>query len=108
VSAVDERMAPAEAGGNGPRCLAKVPVAELIEVEASAPYSVHGLVLCGLPAAGYWAGRCPCGHVRDAWLCGPHAELAGQSGCRACRELPEGAHDCPLPGVSRSTPERSS
>jgi hypothetical protein len=98
VSAVDERTAPAETGTGGRRCSAMIPL-EL--------WGAPVLVRCPAPAAGHWAGRCPCGHVRDGWLCEPHAEMAGDGGCRACLELAEGAHDCPLP-VSRSTPERSS
>lgn len=67
-----------------------------------APLAAYGLVKCGLPAAGYYQGRCPCGHVRDGWLCEGHAERAGDGGCRACIDLAEDPHDCPLP-LSRVT-----
>ena len=99
MSAVDERTAPAGTVTGVPRCSALIPL-EL--------WGAPVLVRCPKPADGWWQGRCPCGHVRDAWLCEPHAELVARSGCRTCRELPEGAHDCLLLDVSRVTPGAAS
>lgn len=87
-----------------PRCSAIVPVSALLDAEPGVEFL--GMVACGLPSVGRFAGRCPCGHVRSAWLCEPHAALAGEGGCRACRELAEGAHDCALT-VERVTGGRS-
>lgn len=84
-----------------PRCSVMVAVADLISLPA--PLAPFGLVPCALPAAGWYAGQCPCRHVRDGWLCEVHAEMAGEGGCRACVELAEDPHDCPLP-LSRVTP----
>ena len=95
MSAADERTAQAGAATGVPRCSAMIPLE---------PWGAPVLARCPEPAGGVWQGRCPCGHIRDAWLCEPHAALAARSGCRACRELPGGAHDCPLPDVSRVTP----
>ena len=72
-----------------------VSVADLID--ATELFAPLGLVRCALPATGYWAGECPCGHVRDGWMCKVHAEMAGEGGCRACVELEDRPHDCPLP-----------
>jgi hypothetical protein len=77
-----------------PRCSAIVPVSALLDSRPGVEFL--GMVECGLPAAGRIIGRCPHGHVRDGWLCEPHAALAGEGGCRACRELEDGAHDCAL------------
>jgi hypothetical protein len=106
VSAVGERTAQAPAVTGVPRCSVTVPVSALLDPAAGAEFI--GTVLCGLPAVMRFTGRCPCGHVRDGWLCEPHAAMIAEGGCRACREAAEGAHDCPLLDVSRSTPERSS
>jgi hypothetical protein len=76
-----------------PRCSVMIPL-EL--------WSAPVLVQCPEPAVGYWTGRCPCGHVRDGWLCEVHAALSGEGGCRACLELADGPHNCPL-RVSRVT-----
>ena len=102
MSAVDERTAQAEAGTGVPRCSAIVPVSALLEDEPGAEFL--GMVACGLLAVGRFVGCCLCGHVRDGWLCESHSALAFEGGCRACRELADGAHDCPLLDVSRSAP----
>jgi hypothetical protein len=99
VSAAGERLAQAAAGTGVLRCSVVVPV------PFGSPPPV--LIPCPRLADGFWQGRCPCGHVRDGWLCGVHAAMAGDGGCRACLELAEGPHDCPLP-VSRITPEKAS
>jgi hypothetical protein len=99
MTATDERTGTADAGV--PRCSAMVPV-EL--VLGPSPLLVpSGLVACGLAADGWWQGSCPCGHVRDGWLCAFHGEQASDGGCRACLEDADNPHDCPLP-VSRLTP----
>ena len=77
-----------------PRCSAIVPVSALLDAEPGVEFL--GMVGCGLPAVVRIIGRCPHGHVRDGWLCEPHAALAGEGGWRACRELEDGAHDCAL------------
>lgn len=94
MTAIDERTAETVAGAGVPRCSAVVPVTALLD-RMTGPECI-GTVLCGLPAAVHLVGRCPCGHVRDGWLCKPHAALAGNGGCRACLELETGAHDCRL------------
>jgi hypothetical protein len=94
MTAVDERTAETTAGVGVPRCSAMVPVSALLDPVAGVEFV--GTVPCGLPAITRLTGRCRCGHVRDGWLCETHAPMAGNSGCRACLELAEGAHDCPL------------
>jgi hypothetical protein len=84
-----------------PRCSVMVAVSDLLD--ATAFFAPVGLVLCGLPAVGYWQGKCPCGHVRDGWMCEVHAEGPGDGGCLACLEVPGDSHKCPLP-LSRVTP----
>lgn len=82
-----------------PRCMAMVPVADLAGLpEFLLPF---GLVKCGLPAAGWWQGVCPCGHVRDGWRCEPHEDTFG--GCLACLQDADNPHECPLP-MTRVTP----
>jgi hypothetical protein len=98
VSVLEEQRRETAAGAL--RCSAMVPVEEIM---AAVPLIIPGLIPCGLPADGWYQGRCPCGHVRDGWLCGFHGARAGDGGCRACLELADGPHDCPLP-VSRVTP----
>lgn len=80
---------PAElAPGGKPRCSVLVPL-DL--------WSAPALVRCPFPAVGHWRGVCACGHPREGDLCGAHAAVAGDGGCRACLELEDGAHDCALP-----------
>ena len=79
---------PAQAPEGKPRCSVLIPV----EV-----WSAPALVRCPFPADGRWLGVCACGHVREGDLCGGHAQDAAGGGCRACLELEEGAHECPLP-----------
>lgn len=94
MTAIDERTAQTTTGTGGPRCSALVPVSALIEARPGAEFL--GTVPCGFPAAARFVGCCRCGHVRDGWLCEPHAALARNGGCRACLEAETGAHDCPL------------
>lgn len=105
MTAVDERTGLAATSTGLPFCSAMVPVEDIIGPSPS--LIPLGLVRCGLAADGWYQGRCPCGHVRDGWLCGFHAEQAGDGGCRACLELEDSPHQCPLP-VSRVTPGGSS
>lgn len=60
------------------------------------PPAAVELMRCPEPPVGRFLGRCPCGHVRDGWLCGEHAEMLALSGCRACIEDEDRPHDCPL------------
>jgi hypothetical protein len=94
MTAINGRTTEAAAGAGVPGCSALVPVTAALAVPPWA--ELLGMVACGLPAVVRVAGRCPCGHARDGWLCEPHAALARQGGCRACLELEAGAHDCPL------------
>lgn len=98
MTAIDDRTAETPPASWLPRCSALVPVFDLIDPVAGVGFV--GTVLCGLPSVARYIGRCRCrpGHVRDAWLCGPHTQIAGEHGCRACLELKEGAHDCLLVG----------
>jgi hypothetical protein len=97
MTAVDERTAET-ATAWVPRCSALVPVTAVAPGSAwiGVGFELVGVVACGLPAVVHLVGCCPCGHVRDGWLCEVHAPMAGNGGCRACLELEEGAHDCPL------------
>lgn len=94
MTATDERTAETATAPGVPRCSVIVPVSALPGAEPGAGFL--GMAACGLPAAVRIIGRCRCGHVRDGWLCEPHAALAGEGGCRACRELEDGPHDCLL------------
>jgi hypothetical protein len=97
MTAVDERAETAT-GAGVPRCMAMVDVPGLVgDGVLPASLIAFGLVRCGLPAAGWWQGRCPCGHVRDGWRCEHHEENVGEGGCLACLELPGNPHLCPLP-----------
>ena len=60
------------------------------------PCAPPALLRCPEPPVARFEGRCPCGHVRDGWLCEEHAQLLGLSGCRACLEDEGGPHECPL------------
>lgn len=79
----------ARSGAGAPRCSVLVP---LVLAEGLPPE----MLTCPLDGVAWVTGRCPCGHVRDGWLCKEHLPLATRGGCRACLEAPEGAHDCPL------------
>ena len=61
-----------------------------------ATVAAPGLTPCPEDAEGRYLGRCPCGHIRDGWLCAGHAEQLGESGCRACIEDENAPHDCLL------------
>lgn len=85
-----------------PRCSARIPHPLDLVLE------VHpALMPCPEYADGYYQGRCPCGHIRDGWLCAAHGAQAGEGGCRACLEHGSGPHDCPLP-VARVSAGRAS
>jgi len=89
VTAVRELERRAEARPRVPECSASVPV--FLDPESPPP-----LMRCPEDAVGLFLGRCPCGHLREGWLCGEHAEMLGLSGCRACFEDEDAPHDCPL------------
>jgi hypothetical protein len=82
MTAVDEQTRDGR-----PRCSVLIPVKL---------WSAPALVRCPFPAEGHLRGVCACGHPREGDLCGDHAAMAGEGGCRACLELKTGAHDCPL------------
>lgn len=94
-SATGVRAQEASAGTGAPFCSAVIAAGE---DAGGAPF----LIPCPNEADGWHQGRCPCGHVRDGWLCTVHGTLADAGGCRACLESLD-PHDCPLP-VSRVTP----
>ena len=71
-----------------PRCSVMIPLRL---------FGAPALVRCPFPAEGRWRGVCKCGHPREGDLCGKHARIPGDGGCRVCLELEEGAHECALP-----------
>lgn len=79
-----------------PTCSVVVPV-PLSELLPGWLVDGYSLERCGEPAAGRYAGQCPCGHVRDGWLCAGHVEQLAEGCCRACIEDPVRPHECPLP-----------
>lgn len=81
---------PAETATGVPKCQAMIPV--FLDPDDAVPL----LMQCPEDAEGLFEGWCACGHVRRAWLCAPHAELLGETGCRACAEDEAYPHDCPL------------
>lgn len=100
---LDTRPPEAATPVDGPKCSAVIPV-PLAEILPGWLADGYSLERCGEPAAGRYAGRCPCGHVRDGWLCAPHAADAEGGGCRACVEDPANPHDCPLPLTRQGVP----
>lgn len=60
------------------------------------PDDLPSLMRCPQPPVAEVEGRCPCGHVREGWLCERHARMLAQSGCRACLEDGLLPHECPL------------
>lgn len=87
---------------DAPRCpvVVPVPLSELL----GWPVDGYSLERCGGEPAGYFEGRCPCGHERSGWLCAGHAGDPEGGGCRACLELRQGAHECPLPLARQGVP----
>ena len=78
----------------GPECSVVIPV-PLAVLLPGFPGDGWSLERCGKPAVGRYIGRCPCGHVRDGWMCADcAAQMAG--GCRACTEDPSNPHYCPV------------
>lgn len=89
MTAVRELERRAGAVPGAPECSAMLP---LFLVPGAPPE----LMRCPEPPAGRFEGRCPCGHVRDGWLCAGHAEMLAASGCLACLEDERAPHGCPL------------
>ena len=89
MTAVKELERPAGTVPGIPECQAMLPV--FLD-----PDSLPILMRCPQDAVGLFAGRCPCGHVREAWLCAGCSQMLAQSGCRACLEDEGMPHGCPL------------
>jgi hypothetical protein len=89
VTAVEELERPAGTVPGIPECQAMIPV--FLE-----PVYPPSLMRCPEDAVGLFAGRCPCGHAREAWLCAGCSQMLRQSGCRECLEDEDMPHECPL------------
>jgi len=89
MATVKELERPAGAVPGVPECSAMIPL-------ALEPGAFPQLMRCPEPPVGRFEGHCPCGHVRDGWLCEGHAGMLAASGCRACLEDKRMPHGCPL------------